>query len=324
MTAQLQSPWIYLADSDGEPLAGAKVRVYEPGTTTELDVFSDEEATVVVNQPIIADAAGRITRYFVTQKYKMTVHTSADVLVTTIDDQDPGLPSGFGVSATVQIEQGGTGATTASAARSNLGAASNAALTALQTQVTGIDTKVDTGLNDGDPTRFGLLAKEDEVTPELASGIYVPVKLHAHTTTIATNTTTSTIPVDNTIPQAGEGATLIDTVSITPERSDSTIEVDVLASFQGTSASAEAVIALIKDGAANAVSAAVGVVAATDRQFQVRLKYRIAPGSTSTITFRVNFGVNGGTLRVNGSGDDTLGGVIAGNTYMRIMEWVQR
>lgn len=142
MTAQLQSPWIVLTDSDGQPLVGAKVRVYGPETTTPLDIYSNQAASTVVTQPVVADAAGRILRYYVTQKYRMTIHTSADVLIVDVDNQDPCLPIGFGGVDVVGVASGGTGADNAAAARTNLGAASSSGLSDAQSDITAIETQL--------------------------------------------------------------------------------------------------------------------------------------------------------------------------------------
>ena len=313
MTAQLQSPWIYLADSDGEPLVGAKVRVYEPETTTPLDIFSDPACEVgdVVAQPIIADAAGRITRYYVQQSYKMTVHTSADVLVSTLDNQDLGLPSGFGVSATVQVAQGGTGATNAAAARTNLGAASAASLTSVQDTVTDHDTKIDTGLNVSDPTRFGLLAKEDTVTRTLlASGFGIIEIQDVRDSTPNANTTTTTTPAwDTSVPQISEG-TEIFSVSITPLSASSVIEIHAHLQLEATSAVVVGALFLNSDAGAIAASAA-STYGGTVNPLELNIRYRVSAGSTAARTYSVRLGTSAGTVRVNASGGTgTLGGVI--------------
>ncbi len=318
MTAQLQSPWIYLADSDGQPLVGAKVRIYEPGTTTPLDVYSDEEATVPVSQPIISDAAGRVVRYYVDQKYRMTVHTSADVLVQDLDDQDPGLPSGFGVSATVGVAQGGTGATNAAAARTNLGAASAASLTSVQDTVTEHATFIDTARNVGDTTRAGLLAKEDEVTPSLMAEQLVCTQ-RVIKTTVSNSTTTSSIPYDTSVPQISEG-TLLFTQSFAPLSTTSEVRIHCHFAFE-SSGNNYVVAALFKNSDANALMAE-GAVTQINSPDHIDLHYRVSPGSTSSVTWTVRMGIGGsGTLRANGSGGTgTFGGSFV-QSFLLIEEW---
>lgn len=314
MTSQLQSPWLTFYDSDGEPLVGAKIRIYEPGTLTPLDAFDDEGATVsdAVSQPFVTNAAGRIPRYFVTQKYRMTVHTSADVLVDDVDDQDPGLPSGFGVSATVQIAQGGTGATNAAAARANLDVPSGATVTALQDTVTEHETFIDSARNVGVPTRAGLLAPEDEVTTDLlVSGFGVIVKQRLKDTTAAASTTTVNTPAyDTSIPQIGEG-TEIFSQAITPTSSSSTIRIRLFLDMESSAANGAAHAAIFKNSDANALAAAASQhFGSGANALQVYLEYEESAASTAARTYSARVGTSAGTLRINGSGGTgTFGGV---------------
>lgn len=312
MTAQLQSPWIYLADSDGEPLVGAKVRVYEPETTTPLDVFSDPEATTAVTQPIVADAAGRITRYYVEQSYKMTVHTSADVLVATLDNQDPGLPSGFGVSATVAVTQGGTGATNAAAARTNLGAASSASLTSVQDTITEHETFIDSARNVSTPTRAGLLAPEDSITTALlASGFGVITKQRLKDTSAAASTTSTATPaLDTSIPQISEG-TEIFSQAITPTSASSRIIIRALLDCESSTANGGGVMALFKNSDASALCATSSqTYGSGGNSFNMFLEYEESAASTAARTYSLRAGATAGTLRINASGGSgTLGGV---------------
>ena len=311
MTAQLQSPWLTFYDSDGEPLVGAKIRLYEPGTTTPLDAYDDEGATGgdVVSQPFVTNAAGRIPRYYVTQKYRMTVHTSADVLVDDVDDQDPGLPSGFGISATVGVAQGGTGATNAAAARTNLGAASSASVTALQDTITEHDTLIDTGLNVGDPTRFGLLSKEDEVDIDLLATDFGIIKLQQtkDTTPAASTTTTTTPGLDTSTPQISEG-TEIFSIVFTPRSASSVIRIRAHLSIQMSGAGLAAIAAIHKSGTTDALVADTGQASDGDYSFQIDMEFDEASGSTAERTYSLRIGTSGGTLRLNGSGGSrTLG-----------------
>lgn len=306
MTAQLQSPWLTFYDSDGAPLVGAKVRVYEPGTTTPLDVYSDEDVSTVVSQPFVTNAAGRIPRYFVTQKYRMTVHTSADVLVDDVDNQDPGLPSGFGVSATVQIAQGGTGATNAAAARTALGAASAASLTSVQDSITALQTAIAPGLNGDD--ELGAVAALASVSPDDMSGQTVRLQSVRLTTPSNTNVN-SAIPFDTSKPQSGEGV-LVFSQSFTPMSASSVLKITANVrgelAFTGTAYTA---IALFLNNDADAVAASGGSSLANSSPHMVSLTYEYSPGSTSAITFKVRAGINTGTWTIGGS-TITFGGLL--------------
>ncbi len=76
-----------LVDTDGAPLGGGKVFVYDAGTTTPRDVFADNALTVPVANPIIADAGGYIEpRYIGTGDYRLVIADANDVTIKTADN----------------------------------------------------------------------------------------------------------------------------------------------------------------------------------------------------------------------------------------------
>jgi hypothetical protein len=124
-----------VCDSNGDPLSGAKVYVYDEGTTNLQTLYSDEglgggdEAA----NPIVCDSAGRHDmRYKASGSYKIVVKTTADVTVYTRDHIDGGIPIGSGALA---IANGGTSATSAGAALTALGAASTTEMDDLAAEV---------------------------------------------------------------------------------------------------------------------------------------------------------------------------------------------
>ena len=127
------SPRFQALDTAGKLAAGAKLRFYDPGTTTPRTVYSDSALSVAITQPVVADSAGMFVQiYMPTGTYKTTLHSSADVLLFTDDNVDPALSTAAGAIA---IASGGTGGTTAAAARSNLAVFSQAAGDALDARV---------------------------------------------------------------------------------------------------------------------------------------------------------------------------------------------
>jgi hypothetical protein len=76
-----------------------------------------------------SDAAGNFPRFYIAAgTYKLRAETSAGVLIWQYDNIDTGLSAGSGA---LPVASGGTGGTTATAARTNLDVPSNADLTTL-------------------------------------------------------------------------------------------------------------------------------------------------------------------------------------------------
>lgn len=127
MAVEVETSHIQICDANGDPVSGARIYIYDVGTTTLKTVYSDTALSVAAANPIITDSAGRhAIRYIATGSYKYHVKTSADVSIyDPLDNVDGRVPVGSGALA---IANGGTGATTASAALSNLGGATAAEL----------------------------------------------------------------------------------------------------------------------------------------------------------------------------------------------------
>jgi hypothetical protein len=127
-----------LQDANGLPYPGFKAYFYNAGTTTPRTVYTDEALTIPHAVPVVADSAGLLPRIFVpVGTYKAKYTTSGDVDIRTDDNIDPGLSTSAGALA---VANGGTGATTAASARSNLSVPSQAVFDALDTRVTDVET----------------------------------------------------------------------------------------------------------------------------------------------------------------------------------------
>lgn len=130
-------PFIHVEDSNGSPIVGAVLKIYEAGTTTYRPIFSDSGLTNPITNPLsgtnASDASGNFVPVFMAAGvYKLRAETSVGVLIWEYDNLDTGTSAGAGA---LPITSGGTGATTASAARANLGAASTSDVTALAEQI---------------------------------------------------------------------------------------------------------------------------------------------------------------------------------------------
>jgi hypothetical protein len=127
-------------DDNGIPLEGAKLRFYDAGTTTPRTVYSDSGLTTAITQPVVADAAGRFVQvYLQAGIYKYTLHTADDVLVTSQDNVDPGLSAS---GSAIPIAQGGTGATTAAGARTNLDVPATSVTDGLDTRLADVEAEL--------------------------------------------------------------------------------------------------------------------------------------------------------------------------------------
>lgn len=109
------------------------------------------------------------------------------------------------------------------------------------------------------------------------------------------------IPVDDTIPQIGEGTEIL-SVTITPRSITSRIAVE----FRGegvinSGAGLGVVIALFRNGGANAVRSSVVSMPNSLIITDLRLYFEHTPGSTSPQTYSLRIGPQGGTMRLNGS-----------------------
>jgi microcystin-dependent protein len=151
MATHFTLPRQQLGDTIGRPVSGAKAYFFAPGTTTPKNVFSDAGLTTAHSHPVEADSYGRFPMiYFGSGQYKVTLTDSAGSTIYTQDNIDPSISSGL---ASLPISQGGTGATTAGAARSALGVPSVSDLNAVSSTVTDLS---DTVLIPGQISMFGF------------------------------------------------------------------------------------------------------------------------------------------------------------------------
>ena len=121
--------------------------------------------------------------------------------------------------------------------------------------------------------------------------------------------TTTTIPLDNTIPQNTEGAELF-TVSITP--TSATTKLLITANVElSSSAGGWLIIAIFQDSTANAIAATTSYMASATGGVTIPLTYYMTSGTTSSTTFKLRYGQNSaGTTTVNASGANQIfGGV---------------
>lgn len=81
--ARYSNPVPQILDSVADPIPGAKLFFFEPGTTTEKDTFSDSGLTTPNTNPVIADSNGRYGDIFLDGIYKV------------VQQDASGTPTGF-------------------------------------------------------------------------------------------------------------------------------------------------------------------------------------------------------------------------------------
>ena len=145
-----------------------------------------------------------------------------------------------------------------------------------------------------------------------------PIIQRVYNSSGAYATTTSAIPLDNSIPQITEGSEYI-TVSITPTSATNILEIKASIPVSGSTALTSA-IALFQDATANALTASVLTLGGAGYAGALSVTYTMIAGTTSATTFRTRVGTNTGTIYVNGiSGSAIFGGTA--NAYIVVTEY---
>lgn len=140
MALQIQKPYITVQDSNGNPYVGAQLYIYQVGTTTLASVYTDDGLSIAADNPATSNAKGEFPRiYIAAGTYKLRCETSAGSLIFEEDDIDTGLSAGTGA---LPISRGGTGGTTAAAARSNLDVPSNSELADIASDVASLSSTI--------------------------------------------------------------------------------------------------------------------------------------------------------------------------------------
>lgn len=128
---------------------------------------------------------------------------------------------------------------------------------------------------------------------------------------------TATIPLDDTIPQIGEGAALTNlAATITPTTTTSRVRVRVFLPIVHVAVAQHVILALFLNGASDAVAA--GILYANADTHQMVLEYDYVPGSTSAQAFTVRFGGQGNSTTINGQNSARkFGGVAIAKTEVQ-------
>lgn len=166
----------------------------------------------------------------------------------------------------------------------------------------------------------GTWATAPSLVKTLSLGDKLPGDMvqRVRTDTAAFATGSTTIPLDDTIPQITEGNEYM-TQAITPTASPNLLEVRAGALFANSVATSQVAYGFWRDSTANALAVANNILdTATGMNF-VTLSKLVLAASTSSTTFRFRAGGNAGTVTFNGQSGARLYGGVAGS-YMEILE----
>lgn len=144
------------------------------------------------------------------------------------------------------------------------------------------------------------------------------IQVAANYTATAASGTTS-VPLDNTIPQNTEGDQFL-SQAITPRFAANILEIGHIG-YYGASGNAIMTVAMFQDSAANAIAVAAGI-APSGSSVSLPLSFREQALTTSATTFKIRAGKNSGTTNYfNASVDGTTGlygGTLA--SYLSVTE----
>jgi len=156
----------------------------------------------------------------------------------------------------------------------------------------------------------GVLTNCTGLPPAGLTGMKAVIQ-RVYTQTGAVATGTTILPIDDTIPQSGEGIEFM-TLAITPTNASNILEIRAVASISSSAAGATAAgAALFQDSTAGALAAVSTTLAGQYYVNPCTINHTMVAGTTSATTFKIRAGNNAaGTTTFNGQiGARLLGGV---------------
>lgn len=139
--------------------------------------------------------------------------------------------------------------------------------------------------------------------------------------TQALDTTTTTIPRDDTIPQITEGKEFA-AVTLTPQSAANVLRSRVCAFGSTTNNTNSLTVALFQDATANALAVGLGQIGDASTMSNAHLEHVKRAGATAATTLRARYGAGGtGTGTLNGANSSRLYGGVA-SSYLQVEELV--
>ena len=154
--------------------------------------------------------------------------------------------------------------------------------------------------------------------PTFQSIVGNQVVQHVFATDATYASTTSTFPLDDTIPQSSEGAEAV-TVAITPTNSSNYLLIEAGGMYTNSNSSTSVTLAIFQDSTANAIAVNGFAVSSGRNPNSGTITHRMAAGTTSSTTFKLRFGGQSGTSYRNGISSNRLyGGTV--NSWIMVTE----
>lgn len=135
-------------------------------------------------------------------------------------------------------------------------------------------------------------------------------------------TTSASIPYDDTIPQITEGAAIsaVDGFSFTGTTADSVMIVEFDGMFASSASTDNIIVGIFITGFADAVGVGVVSTTAANQQVQIRVRSNVAIG-TNTYAFHVRYGTsNSGTITFGGAGGSRKLGATNQKSFLTFTE----
>lgn len=130
------------------------------------------------------------------------------------------------------------------------------------------------------------------------------------TSSVATDSTSTAMPADDTIPQNTEGKELF-SLAITPSNTNNILLIQAVVNVS-VATTQQCALALFQDSTAGALAAQAYTCVSGGLIYQASFQYYMVAGTTSATTFKLRYGVSaGGTAYINQSAGGRLYGGVA-------------